>query len=131
MLLSGAGAVNAVPTQPDRLVLVPVSGPPPTNAFVPAVSSSAAFSALPGFEEKVLAGQAALASRGFSPGSLDGVMGGQTHAALRAFQESEGLRVTGILDQDTRARLGTNGVATFVYWLATCTPAPGARVWYR
>lgn len=53
----------------------------------------------------VLEAQIALARRGFSSGSLDGVMGYQTRAALRAFQRQAGLPVTGVLDATTRARL--------------------------
>lgn len=49
--------------------------------------------------------QIALARRRISPGSLDGVMGGQTRAALRAFQMSEGLPVTGDADAATKERL--------------------------
>ncbi len=53
----------------------------------------------------VLEAQIALARRGFSSGSLDGVPGYQTRAALRAFQRQAGLPVTGALDAATRARL--------------------------
>jgi lipoprotein-anchoring transpeptidase ErfK/SrfK len=47
----------------------------------------------------------ALARRGISPGSIDGAVGSQTRAALRAFQETEGLAVTSQLDAATKARL--------------------------
>lgn len=53
----------------------------------------------------VLEAQIALARRGFSPGPIDGVAGYQTRAALRAFQQQQGLPVTGALDAATRARL--------------------------
>jgi lipoprotein-anchoring transpeptidase ErfK/SrfK len=49
--------------------------------------------------------QIALARQAISPGSVDGVMGSQTRAALLAFQRREGLPATGALDNDTRARL--------------------------
>ncbi len=49
--------------------------------------------------------QLALARRGFSPGSIDGVSGGQTRAALLAFQRQQGLSQSGELDAATRARL--------------------------
>lgn len=42
--------------------------------------------------------QIALARVGFSPGSIDGTLGGQTRQALSAFQESRELLVTGELD---------------------------------
>lgn len=47
----------------------------------------------------------ALVRTGISPGPLDGVMGSQTRAALRTFQENAGLSVTGSLDADTELRL--------------------------
>jgi lipoprotein-anchoring transpeptidase ErfK/SrfK len=49
--------------------------------------------------------QIALARLAISPGSVDGVLGSQTRAALLAFQRREGLPATGTLDNDTRARL--------------------------
>ncbi len=52
-----------------------------------------------------LEAQIELSRRAFSCGSIDGVRGVQTAAALQAFQENEGLRVTGQLDPDTRGRL--------------------------
>lgn len=55
--------------------------------------------------ETWLDAQIALARRSFSCGPIDGVRGVQTDAALRAFQESEGIPVTGELDEATRERL--------------------------
>ena len=52
-----------------------------------------------------LEAQIALARQAISPGSVDGVLGSQTRAALLAFQQGEGLSQTGVLDADTRARL--------------------------
>ena len=49
--------------------------------------------------------QLVLARFGISPGSLDGVIGSQTRAAFRAFQDREGLPNTGRLDAITRSRL--------------------------
>ena len=43
--------------------------------------------------------------RGFHPGPVDGLIGNVTRGALRRFQQSEGLPVTGQLDLDTEARL--------------------------
>lgn len=53
----------------------------------------------------MLEAQVALARRAISPGSLDGVLGSQTRAALLAFQRLEGLAETGLLDTDTRVAL--------------------------
>ena len=49
--------------------------------------------------------QIALAGLGFSPGSIDGVGGAQTAAALKAFQLQQGLEQTGWLDRNTRKAL--------------------------
>jgi lipoprotein-anchoring transpeptidase ErfK/SrfK len=57
------------------------------------------------FDPVVLEAQVALARRLISPGSIDGVMGSQTRAALRAFQRKESLPPSGALDEATRARL--------------------------
>lgn len=53
----------------------------------------------------VLEAQVELHRRGFSCGAIDGVAGGQTAAALRAFQRAEGLRESGALDSGTRDHL--------------------------
>lgn len=98
-----------------------------TNGLTrPGTASASPFTAwLPGFEEAVLAAQVGLARRGFSSGSIDGVMGGQTRAALRAFQQAEGLPASGSLDDATRARLGTNAPALVDY---TITETDAARL---
>lgn len=54
-----------------------------------------------GTMDQVLAAQLALARKGISSGSLDGVVGTQTRAALRMYQQFFGLRVTGQLDRAT------------------------------
>jgi peptidoglycan hydrolase-like protein with peptidoglycan-binding domain len=50
--------------------------------------------------------QQALKQHGHDPGRIDGVMGTQTTAALRAYQKEQGLSATGRLDETTRAKLG-------------------------
>lgn len=57
-------------------------------------------------KQQVKAMQEALKEKGYDPGSIDGAMGPRTTAALREFQQAEGLRVTGRLDAGTRSRLG-------------------------
>ena len=53
----------------------------------------------------VLEAQVELHRRGFSCGSIDGVSGAQTAAALRAFQRGSDLAETGVLDLATRELL--------------------------
>ncbi|MBI5766974.1 MAG: murein L,D-transpeptidase [Verrucomicrobia bacterium] len=55
--------------------------------------------------ESVLEMQIELHRRGFSCGSIDGVMGLQSAAALRAWQRENNLRESGVLDAATRAVL--------------------------
>lgn len=88
--------------------VIPASPAQPPRPAGPSRPPSPYEAILPGFEERVLAVQAGLARRAISSGPLDGVLGSQTRAALRAFQEAEGLPVTGILDGGTAERLGTN-----------------------
>jgi len=52
-----------------------------------------------------LEAQIALSRLGFSCGSIDGVVGPQTRAALQAFQARENLPTTGQLDEATRSYL--------------------------
>lgn len=55
--------------------------------------------------ETTLEAQVELHRRGFSCGSIDGVAGAQTAAALRAFQRANGIAETGALDVATRGLL--------------------------
>jgi lipoprotein-anchoring transpeptidase ErfK/SrfK len=55
--------------------------------------------------DSVLEAQIGLARQGISCGSLDGLMGSQTRAAVRAFQRREDLTASGELDLVTRVRL--------------------------
>jgi peptidoglycan hydrolase-like protein with peptidoglycan-binding domain len=50
--------------------------------------------------------QEALKEKGENPGALDGIMGKKTHAAISAFQKSNGLKVTARLDSQTAEKLG-------------------------
>lgn len=55
---------------------------------------------------EVWAVQRRLQARGFDPGSVDSVFGSRTTKAVKAFQESKGLDVTGIVDDTTWKALG-------------------------
>ncbi|TAG33156.1 MAG: murein L,D-transpeptidase [Verrucomicrobia bacterium] len=63
----------------------------------------------------LLEAQIALARRWISSGSIDGVAGAQTAAALAVFQELAGLPRTGRLDEATRARLVLTSAAFKTY----------------
>ena len=49
--------------------------------------------------------QKALKQRGHDPGPIDGVNGPRTSAALKAYQQAQGLEATGRLDDSTLAKL--------------------------
>lgn len=55
---------------------------------------------------KVKTLQVRLESQGFEPGPVDGVFGSRTLAAVKRFQEFQGLEVSGIVDDTTWKALG-------------------------
>ena len=59
-----------------------------------------------GYQRHVELMQQALKENGIEPGPVDGIMGPQTVAALKAYQEREKLAVTGRPDAETLGRLG-------------------------
>ncbi len=65
----------------------------------------------------VLEAQVALARQVISPGSIDGVWGETTRRAVLAFQEKEGLPLSGELDARTRNRLLLDAPAFTTYVL--------------
>ena len=69
--------------------------------------------------QSMLEAQVALERRGICAGSIDGVIGPQTRSALRAFQEREGLNVTGELDAATKERLTLEGPPCSSYTVTT------------
>ena len=54
----------------------------------------------------VRSAQQALNDQGYNAGTVDGVMGRHTEAAIRKFQSAKGLQATGKLDAATVAALG-------------------------
>ncbi len=56
--------------------------------------------------ESVEKAQRVLKDKGYYDAGVDGVMGPRTHAALRSFQEKEGLTPTGDLNTSTKKKLG-------------------------
>jgi peptidoglycan hydrolase-like protein with peptidoglycan-binding domain len=59
-------------------------------------------------KDKVKAIQEALKNKGFDPGAADGVVGPRTGQALREFQKSQNLQVTGRIDDKTASALGVD-----------------------
>jgi hypothetical protein len=56
--------------------------------------------------ERIRQAQKLLQEEGFTPGSIDGVLGRQTRVALQQYQAKRGLPKTGELDEATRKALG-------------------------
>lgn len=105
---------------------------PPTPATLPPPRTPDPDSPLPPEQHEILLAQLALERRGISAGSHDGVLGSQTRAAIRTFQETSGLPVTGRLDADTLARLEPAGTWSTMYQVTAAdldrlTPVP--RTW--
>ena len=56
--------------------------------------------------QQIMAMQQALKDKGFDPGPIDGTLGPRTTSALKEYQKSENLTMTGKMDHDTAAKLG-------------------------
>lgn len=69
--------------------------------------------------------QQQLKDQGHDAGMVDGIMGPQTKAALRAYQQAQGMEASGKLDQPTMAALGIEGGAG-MSGSGTATPPPGS-----
>jgi Putative peptidoglycan binding domain len=79
------------------------------NAYLsvnPRPASSTAPSSASPRRDLVRQVQERLQTVGFNPGTIDGSMGPQTSQALRSFQNAQGLRATGDLDEPTLNALG-------------------------
>lgn len=59
-----------------------------------------------GSQAQTRAMQRALKDKGFDPGPMDGIAGPRTASALKEYQKSENLAMTGKMDRDTAAKLG-------------------------
>jgi lipoprotein-anchoring transpeptidase ErfK/SrfK len=100
----------SVPPRPVR-VTVPTNTPapaPPVLVPRPVAQTSiepVPTGAFPRPVRDVFEAQLALDRQGISSGSLDGLVGPQTRAALRAYQQREHLEMTGELNAATRGQL--------------------------
>jgi peptidoglycan hydrolase-like protein with peptidoglycan-binding domain len=76
------------------------------DAFDPNEHKSKAAEEKTESSESVVKAQRVLKDKGYYDASVDGLMGPRTEAALRSFQEKEGLTPTGSLNKETRKKLG-------------------------
>ncbi len=90
----------------SRVAAGSMAAPIRSNSVTPEITTDQA--AQTALAERILQAQVALVRRGISPGSLDGVLGSQTRAALRTFQREQKLPVTGSLDTNTCGQLLDN-----------------------
>jgi lipoprotein-anchoring transpeptidase ErfK/SrfK len=110
-------APRPAPAPAPAHVAAPVTAPP--------VSPAVATNSFPRAVQNPFEAQLALLQYGISSGSLDGVIGSQSRAALTAFQTRQKLPPTGELDTNTRARLLLNDAPYTTY---TVTAADLARL---
>lgn len=95
---SKARPYDALDWQVADLILLKVPGPPPAGRRKGAMSKPAA----PALVSRT---QATLAELGYDPGPVDGIEGQRTKAAVRAYQFSEGLDVSGRVTKSLMAHL--------------------------
>lgn len=113
---------TAVPERVVKPVTVkpkaqPRPGPPPAPVQPPPVAQPATDFPRPARDG--LEVQVALARRAISPGAIDAAIGSQTRAAIAAFQRSQQLLPTGVLDTNTRPRLTLAAPVLTVYTVTT------------
>lgn len=75
-------------------------------ALLLALQMTAALAATYTDAETILAVQQALHDKGYYKGNLSGIKGNATEAAIRAYQQANGLNATGNIDDDLLAKLG-------------------------
>ncbi|MBX3746803.1 MAG: murein L,D-transpeptidase [Verrucomicrobiae bacterium] len=125
----GPSPIPPTPTAPPPATVVTTVPPP---IVPPPIRPPEADSPLPPQQLEILRAQLALERHGISAGSHDGVIGSQTRAAIRAFQEATGLPVTGHLDAATLSRLDPPSSWAWDYTVTAAdldrlTPVP--RTW--
>jgi lipoprotein-anchoring transpeptidase ErfK/SrfK len=105
--ISAAAPAPVVNSSPAWNPTNATNGTNSSTARVPATNSptAAGTNEFPRAPRDTLELQIALARRVYSSGSIDGVMGAQTRAALLAFQRANQLPPTGELDNPTRSAL--------------------------
>src|SRR3954471_19869862 len=121
-------ATSRFPTATTNLVTVRTAAPPlfkASNNSTNAASTEASAGPLERPVKNLLEAQIALARLVISAGPIDGVMGAQTQAALRAFQSGYEMEVNGQLDEVTKVTLTT---AEPVFTNYVITPADLARL---
>jgi peptidoglycan DL-endopeptidase CwlO len=94
----------AAPAAPAQSTETPATASPPATNPAPAAHTHMAGSHAMTHTQRVERLQTALNANGATL-TVDGKMGPQTSAALTAFQQAHGLKVTGRIDKETMAAL--------------------------
>ncbi len=116
---------NRFPTATTNLVTVRTAAPPLFKPSTNVATTPAAPAPVERPVKNLLEAQIALARLAISAGPIDGVMGSQTHAAIRAFQSGYEMEATGELDDVTKVTL-TISEPIFTNYMIT--PADLARL---
>lgn len=110
---SGGGSYQPAYTPPPAPPPpAPRANPPPAtapnNLYSPSTSTKKESTRPTGDELKlmIMRVQAALFSKGYDPGAIDGELNEKTKTALRSFQAAKGLKVTGTMTTETLTALG-------------------------
>jgi lipid-binding SYLF domain-containing protein len=77
--------------------------------------------------EEVKQAQQALSNLGYNPGEVNGMLSSDTQKAIRQFQSSSGLPVTGKLDQETKAAIDAKERTAQGYAQPRQKSSPGGR----
>ena len=83
-----------------------------TNAAPPSASQDMTANSQTGEDaasssaDTIRSAQQALNDKGYKAGAVDGIMGPRTAAAVKSFQQAQGLQQSGKLDQQTLGALG-------------------------
>jgi lipoprotein-anchoring transpeptidase ErfK/SrfK len=104
-ILFAASAAHCAADDPPAPPDPPVPAAPPAPVVPPASVGPAAPETYPRPAQSWLEAQIVLSRHDFSCGAIDGVGGAQSTTALRAYQDSADLPITGQLDPDTREQL--------------------------
>jgi lipoprotein-anchoring transpeptidase ErfK/SrfK len=97
----------------------PKNVPPPVSTSVSLPAPSPGAAEFPRPAHGAFEVQVALARRVISPGVIDGASGSQTREAVAAFQRSQNLFASGVLDTNTRALLTLDAPLLTTYAVTT------------
>ena len=102
-------AENVDPSRPTPTPQAPAAQSPAAPSTSGIVSGISEMLKLGSRGENVKALQSALNQMGYNAGSVDGIFGNNTRAAVRRFQQDNGIAVDGIVGKNTKAKFAVHG----------------------